>query len=179
MKKLSSSYLFFILVIIFYTIGNLYLILSNYLDGGHGDSPHRILFTYDFLDYDFERIFQWHLLTPWPPFPFIIQANFFKLLKIFDFGLVSSIYILSLLIAIIHLIIIFWFFKKNQKTILGIIYIIFFTTSGSLNLIFISSMPEIYALSILSFSLIIYNRKINLLLVILLGFIFFLAILCI
>ena len=178
MKKLDTLNIFFISVIFFYFVGNLFLILSNYLDGGHGDSTHRILFARDFLDYGLREIFKFHLVSPWPPFPFLIQASFFKFLKIFNFGLVYSIYILSLLLAIIHLIIIFWFFKKNEKRFLGIIYIIFFTTSGTLNELFISSMAEIYALSILSFSLIIYNRKINLLLAILLGFIFFLATLC-
>jgi len=178
MKKINILHLFFTLVIIFYSVGNLYLIFTNYLDGGHGDSTHRILFTHDFLYYDFKKIFQFHLVSPWPPFPFLIQAYFFKFLKIFNIGLISSIYILSLLLAVIHLIIIFWFCKKNQKTILGIIYIIFFTTSGTLNEIFISSMSEIYAMSLLSFSLIIFNRKINLLLTILLSFIFFFATLC-
>ena len=177
-KKFDNFYLLFILVIFLYFIGNLYLIFSNYLDGGHGDSTHRILFTYDFLNYSLKDYIHHHLVSPWPPLPFIMQSIFYKFLKIFSFQLISSIYILSLLLAVIHLIIIFWFFQKNQKTILGITYIIFFTTSGTLNKFFISSMAEIYALSILSFSLIIYNRKINLLLAILLGFIFFLATLC-
>ena len=178
MKKLDTLNIFFISVIFFYFVGNLFLILSNYLDGGHGDSTHRILFARDFLDYGLREIFKFHLVSPWPPFPFLIQASFFKFLKIFNFGLVYSIYILSLLLAIIHLIIIFWFFKKNKKRFLGIIYVIFFTTSGTLNEIFISSMSEIYALFLLSFSLIIFNRKINFLLTILLSLIFFLATLC-
>ena len=113
MKKLDTLNIFFISVIFFYFVGNLFLILSNYLDGGHGDSTHRILFARDFLDYGLREIFKFHLVSPWPPFPFLIQASFFKFLKIFNFGLVYSIYILSLLLAIIHLIIIFWFFKKN------------------------------------------------------------------
>jgi hypothetical protein len=178
MKKFDNYYLFFIAVISFYLIGNLYLIFSNYLDGGHGDSTHRILFTHDFLNYSLKDWIRHHLISPWPPLPFLMQAFFFKSTKIFNFGLVPSIYVLSLLLAVVHLAIIFWFFKQHKKNILSAIYIIFFTTSGTLNEIFISSMSEIYALSLLSFSLIIYNRKINLLLTTLLGFIFFLATLC-
>jgi hypothetical protein len=83
MKKLDTLNIFFIAVIFFYFVGNLSLIFSNYLDGGHGDSTHRILFTRDFLDYGLKKIFQFHLVSPWPPFPFLMQAYFFSIFKNF------------------------------------------------------------------------------------------------
>lgn len=177
-KKFDNFYLLFILVFFLYFIGNLYLIFSNYLDGGQGDSTHRILFTYDFLNYSLKDYIHHHLVSPWPPLPFIMQGIFYKFLKIFSFQLMSSIYILSLILASIHLIIIFKIFKKFQKSILGLIYIICFVTSGSLNEVLISSMSEIYALFFLSFGLLFIDKKINFFSIIILGLIFFLATLC-